>query len=273
MPRTKLITPEELVALAEKYMIDQRVDTIKIPALGRYIRESGHPEIADYTLRRCPELKEYIQRINEKSSEEALIKVATFSTLDVNVFLTNNNTLPKLRVALSERDAYYQRVAMAAGTLNTIYQKTTAENEDLKIKMESLEAEVQTAHHQIEQLKTALSDIKVLQSENKQLRSLISKYVYPEAANSLLHKEGLVSIDSSITDSDKLKEVVMTAETDIEMFTKGTCEQEPSSKIQSIRNSVVADLLTDLDGASDIATISDNYGMVQQPIGEGDLPF
>ena len=240
MPRNKLIDTETLLKMIDKYMIDMNVDHISIPDFGRYLRSNGYPDVQDYIIRRDNGLRDYINTINTAASDDALITVATYITLDTKRFIEENNSIEKLMAALSERDNYYRRVAASAGILNKQALASREKVKSLEAKASELQSELQLAQQQISQLKDIANQMKTLQNENKALRKIIEDVVYPSAATALLNDAG-ISTTGEIVDQDKIDQLTIHADSNIyDVIKHKTVENDNNN--YAYRNSVVSDL-------------------------------
>lgn len=219
MARTKKITTEQLIGLIDNYAFDYPREKIKIPALSNYICKKGF-DVAAYLIRRDGVAREYIDKLNAQDNNEMQRNVVTYHQLDLEKFISTNGTREKMKTALAQRDTYYASIASCAA-------KAFAENKDLK-------ASIEYYRKANEELKTKLEE-KAQKTENKAIRKreavirglkkLLDDYVYPEVANQLLVKEGLLQTVSEIIDKESLAAITVKPSTDISAVSFQTVEE------------------------------------------------
>lgn len=205
MGRNKKVDPLLLVELVEEYHKDHPNKKIKYADFGRYARSKGI-KIEDYLLRRYPEVKALVTIYNNE--ETPFQKVVAYHTQDVDAFLAKNQSTPKLKAALIEREQHYKTVAEAATSI-------FAEND----KLEKKNTELQNA---VKELTEKLySQTEMLKEKDRmliKLKRILNDYVYPEIANALLQQEGVLDVVSDTIDEDSLEKHTISADTDISEY-------------------------------------------------------
>lgn len=205
MGRNKKVNPSLLVELLEKYHLEFPNKKIKYAAFGRYVRSKGIA-IEDYLLRRYPEITELVEMINSEDSPSQM--VASYLTLDVDLFLAKNSSKAKLKAALIQRDQYYKAMADAAASINATNDTLEKKNNELQIKINELTEE--------------LTDIKAIFNEKEKmivkLKRILNDYVYPEIANALLQQEGVLNVVADVIDGESLEKHKISADTDISAY-------------------------------------------------------
>ena len=83
-------------------------------------------------------------------------------------------------------------------------------------KLEKLQTEQLEVIDRITNFKRILNELK---TENKQLYDIITTYVYPEIANEVLKKDGLLKNTGNIIDSKVLEKNIITPKTKIQAKT------------------------------------------------------
>lgn len=183
--KKKTYDVEEVLKLIDSYMIETGAEKITIPEFGHYLRAKGY-KIQDHTIRREKKWREYMDRINEKDEEKRIKTVAAYQTIDAAAFIRLNNTPEKMIEALNRLDRYYYEVSTSAAY---IFQ----ENKTLKKEKQ--------AHFRSEQkAENKEKDARIRELEKKidKLRAVIDTYVYPEIANEILYREGLLEKKKNI---------------------------------------------------------------------------
>ncbi len=210
----KAITNEELIHLVDEYHFDHPGQKIKIPAFGKYVREKGF-DVEDHTIRRYKDCRAYIDSLNNKTSETAENELVTYKTIDADAFIDANKNRSDLKRALIERDSYYSRVASNA--VNAIKEKQSMLKE-----IENLKNKISTLEYELEKAKAKYSgDLKLVET-NKMLKKILDEYVYPDIANIMLEKEGLVELEDTIVSKDKIN--IISANTNIKNITEQSSE-------------------------------------------------
>lgn len=210
MPRPKKISTEELIKYILEYSLAYPEEKITPPKVGKYLRNNKKIEIADYLIRRNTEAIEYMKSINNDSAEEIENMVSVFHPLDINSFLKTNSSREKLISAISARDQYYSKVARNAG-------KVFEENKSLKTTINTYKHEVKSLKESIKR-KEEKTESKIINKKNKEickLRRILSEYVYPDAANMLLAKEGILQVSSTLIDSQTMDGKIIHPDTEI----------------------------------------------------------
>lgn len=209
MSKIKTIKSEELIKLLDEYRLDNPGMKLTIPKFGAYIRNKGF-DIPDYTIRRDQPFREYFDAVNQESEEEVYNDVVTYKTMDVEAFLTKNNSKAKLKEALNLRDRYYANIAARAA--ESIKARKTAEE-----KVEQLEERVAELEDQLvnAQAKADNADIQKKDMAIAKLKAILDSYIYPDAANALLKKDGILEVINSVIADEVMDEKTIHADTEI----------------------------------------------------------
>ncbi len=209
--------PEVLLRIVERYYAEKKPSKKpKYSELGAYARSIGY-EINDFIFQRSKEVKDYINKKSSSDDEEALLSVAVYDTLDTDRFLAVNNTPQKLKNALQERDMYYHNVCISAGKL---FEKSKEVSEQLvkaREKNKALESEVASLS---EKLASYTSECKRLKASEQRLRGILETYIYPEIANELLKKEGLLKNTAGMIKEEAIENETITGKSDVDGLIK-----------------------------------------------------
>lgn len=220
MARRRLITDEELLKMLKNYIAnfcDGRSATVKIPEFGNYLRDNGYPKVQDYLIRRNTMIRKYLidQRKVESNSNRYIL--ATYRTLDVDLFLETNCSISSMKRALSELNVYYRSICEAATALNNESHTSIEKMEEYRTELTNIEKENLELSMRNKELKSLNKN---LQSLNKEYKTIIESYVYPEIANELLKEDGLINETQQIINSEILSETIITAQTPIKSDSK-----------------------------------------------------
>ncbi|MFC6254066.1 hypothetical protein ACFP1H_05650 [Secundilactobacillus hailunensis] len=219
MGRKKLISDTELLAKVEEFVVrqcDGDANRFRVPKFGDYLRQNGYPQIPDHLIRRRQIVSDRLTSLKQSTRTEDQAVVTSFKNLDVESFLEKNHSQVALKRSLVERDTYYKTVSDSAlrlvrkgkNLINTNEQQVD-QIADFKHKSEELNAQI--AEQQ--------ADIKSLNEENSKLRTIIADNVYPEIANELLKRAGLLKNTPDIIKPETMTQII-TADTPIKSGSK-----------------------------------------------------
>lgn len=237
MGRKVIIETDKLINLIDKYIIEECSGTpskLKIPALADYVRRNGYPKLNDNIIRRNDEARKYINSLKETEEIKFNNIAITYHTLNVDKFLETNSSKNSLKTALIERDNYYRNIAMATTFYKDLSSKHEKKIAELETIIKELQLKLDTTYLQqlntLDKVDTIKKSSKELEIENKLLHDIIDTYVYPEIANELLKKSGLLKNTGNFIDVKKLEKEIVS----------------PSTKIQA-KNKVIQGLFNSLD--------------------------
>ena len=214
MPRKVKIESETLISLIDQFYAERcegQPDRLKIPQIGAYIRSKGY-DVADYLIRRNEDAKAYIEKLQKTTEEIHVHTVAVYRDLDIENFLMKNNTKEKLRIAIRERENYYREITHSASYSFKENKRLERQISDLKSRITELEDQLAKATAQNEAFESQNRHYKI---ENQKLHEIIDTYVYPEIANELLKRDGLLKNTAEVVAPESLEKQLVTAETDI----------------------------------------------------------
>jgi len=214
MARKKMIETDTLLGLIDEFYIlkcDREASLLKIPAIGEYIRSKGYT-VQDYLLRRNDDVRNYIDKLHTTSEETHIKTVSVYRDIDIDAFLQKNCTTSKLKKALCERECYYREITDSAAHSFKENKRLEQENRELQKQNKELQLELE---EKSEACSTFASNNRLLTKENKALRNIIDTYVYPEIANELLKKSGLIHETASIVDKNLVDETIVSANTNV----------------------------------------------------------
>lgn len=214
MARKKSIETDTLISLIDQFYVEKcnsNATRLKIPEIGKYVRSNGY-DAADYVIRRDQKARSHIKHLQEATEEIHIHTVAVYRDMDIDAFLQKNNTEEKLKKALKERENYYREVTHSASYCFKEYKNMRQQLQELRKHI----AEMETALEN-EKRDNSENDItnERLRKENKILHEIIDTYVYPEIANELLKKQGVIKNTAEIISTDHFDEHIVSADTDI----------------------------------------------------------
>lgn len=229
MGRKKEIEDSELIKMIDTFFREEctlNPNKLTLPAITAYVNRNGHPNYRVESLRRTPVARDYIDSLIASNKETNQRLISAFKTLDTEAFLSANKTRSSLVKALTTLDMYYKSIAEAATKISKRNAELEKENESLKQEKQTLNQASIDSSDSINILKNELTQLK---KENKKLRSLLKEYLYPEIANDILAKEGLLKKEKSMIDKSVLQTNLINADTSINNI-------NPDIKSNVIRN-------------------------------------
>lgn len=209
MGRKRKIETDEMLSFVDQYRMEYPDEKITPPKLGRYIRNQGR-DIPDHLIRRDGLVTRYIEEKNQGSINIALQTVSSYKTIDVDCFLDKNRTQSRLKKALMERDRYYNNVAQSAAKIFKQYKSVVEELESEKQKTARLEM-LYSDLQQKKQKKSEATTNKTIHALSK----IIKTHIYPEIANELLRKAGLIDFSGDRVFPDSVLEETVDVQTDV----------------------------------------------------------
>ena len=209
MARQKTLQDDELIRLLDEYRLDNPGVKIKLPKFGEYVRSKGYP-VQDYTIRRSVGFREYLEKINRGTEEELCSDLVTYKTLDADALLDSHRTRDSLREAINVRDRYYARIA--ANAADAIGARKAAEKRAAELELRVAELEAQLANVQAQ---ADRADIRQKNEVIARLKRLLDSYIYPDAANAILEREGILEVVSSVVPAEQMQKHTITADTEI----------------------------------------------------------
>ena len=212
MPKQKSIEDNELIRLLDEYRLNNPNIKVTIPAFGKYIRSRGY-DVQDHTIRRRTGFREYLETVNQGSEEVIYSDLVTYQTLDVDVFLSEHRTRESLKEALMVRDRYYARIAAHAAEAISARKKAEKRVQELEVHRSELEE-----HWSEVQRKAVNAEFKQKEQAIVKMKKLLDDYIYPDAANAILQREGILEVVSSVVPQEQMEKHIIEADSEIGTF-------------------------------------------------------
>ena len=212
MGRNKTISSEILLGLYNEYVNEYPGLKYKASKFGSFVRKHGY-DVPDYTVRRDKALREAVKSREKMDDGELYGELVTYSPLDVEEFIKHNNDHGKLAKAISARDRYYSKIAAMAA-------KVLDEKNELKSEMAEMEGKIADLKERLAKAesKADKESCRKKDATISKLRNLLKSYVYPDVANAMLQKEGVLKLANGIIPYEDIEERVIQADTDIAEF-------------------------------------------------------
>lgn len=212
MPKQKSIEDNELIRLLDEYRLNNPNIKVTIPAFGKYIRSRGY-DVQDHTIRRRTGFHEYLETVNQGSEEVIYSDLVTYQTLDVDVFLSEHRTRESLKEALIVWDRYYARIAAHAAEAISARKKAEKRVQELEVHCSELEE-----HWSEVQRKAVNAEFKQKEQAIVKMKKLLDDYIYPDAANAILQREGILEVVSSVVPQEQVEKHMIGADTEMGPF-------------------------------------------------------
>ena len=206
MARRKTVENDVLVSLIDQFFEENRIaGKVNLTKVAEYVRAHGYPDYAVESLRRNEVARTHINTIlnvSELLSEQ----VITYKTLDVEEFLTTHPTRTSMRSALAALDGYYHAISDQAAKTGKKYNLLLRDIQVLRNEKDAAE----------KNLDILSEEVRCLKEQNKKLAEIIKNYVYPDIANDLLAKEGVIPGMEARLDQAKLDNQIIRGDTEIQ---------------------------------------------------------
>lgn len=214
MPRKKTYNTEEIISLINDYSNHNPGIKLSITKLGTFIRSKGY-DIQDHTLRRDIKIKEYIESVNAEEDNAVLNDLLAFKTLDIDAFLRKNNSMLKLKEALMTRERYYENIAAKAIQAIKSKRSLTDTIDKLEIQINELNSTIESLEEQLNDLSKNSDELKKKNDLIVKLRNILNDYIYPDVANAILKKEGILEVVNNIVPDNIIEANIIHANTTI----------------------------------------------------------
>ncbi len=215
MGRRKVITTENLIEQAEKYILEccaGNVMKFKIAQFSRYLIANGMP-VNEPVIRRNIEFMNYISE--KKNAKKSIAqKNVVFEMMDIDELLNSGRGIESLRRTLLNRENYYKsvyesfvQISKQSKEIEKASLETMNENEDLKREMEKMKKELNL-------VKTKLAETLALLKDYK---SQITDFVYPAIAAEIIKliEPAIPGQQDGIIMTDAVESKVVDANTDL----------------------------------------------------------
>lgn len=191
---------------------DGKVEAFKIPAFGNYLRSNGYPMVTDRLIRRNSDLAEKIKQLKSASKISDQYIIATFKTIDAKQFIEKNQTKQAMKSSLTKLNSYYYSIYESANRINERAEKAIEHDNRISVQWEELKKKSELDCIKIKELQEELKELK---RREKKYKSIIDTYVYPEIANELLVKDGLLKKSLDTIKEDSLTSEIVSSTTTI----------------------------------------------------------
>lgn len=215
MGRKAKIETDILIQLANKFFTEEcarNPKMLKIPKFGEYIRQHGY-DVEDYLLRRNEQLRSHLATLQSNQESDLYQNLITFRNLDVDAFILKNTTPDAMKRSLIALDLSYQKAISSAMHFTEKYKNLEEEYTALSKKYGTLKTSYEDCQQQLDTEKATHKELEVQLSKYK---AIIENYVYPEIANELLKKDGLIKDTAHIVNQDIVQQTLITGDTDIQ---------------------------------------------------------
>ncbi len=198
----------------------------------------------------------------EKQSEKAKIylkKKEELKTLDVNVFLLENQRIREQMAAAEEK------YNIAAGDL----EQTTEKYEGIKQEYEQIQTEIESLDERIEQARTSLTDTSVLRGKLEGEINVLKEQIHSAKGNEEHFQTRLKAVQGEIDEKNVDKDGILAdkKEIDIQVQELSTARDEVKAalqavqeKIEELNNNIEAGKNTIIDALNQRATIKSKMG-------------
>ena len=162
--------------------------------LASYVSEKTGETITSDSVRRYKEVREYKNEIEENSIfNDQGASVFVFRSLDIDAFIYEAKSIGEMRIALLNRDRYYQSIVENAAKIAEEAKEIKKENAKLKQNVIELQKETETLTEALsESTEKQKKEVKSLEAQVKKLKNIVETYVNEAIAMELLKETGLL---------------------------------------------------------------------------------
>jgi len=210
MARPRKITNEQMIAIVDTYYhthCDGNEKLLKCSLIAKFAQELGF-DVKEYDFARNMEVREHIERwkVFAETTKEVYgrkYKPTAYKSLDVDAFLRTNGNPAKLADALRELDGSWMHIYES-------YEEVTRQNWVLIHEKAKRKKLLREKDEDIDRLNSGISEFitenNKLSIENRYLRKMLRKYLYPALADEILKNENdppptnTLATDIAITD-------------------------------------------------------------------------
>ena len=183
--------------------------------VAEYITQKTKVEIKEHSVRRCPEVREYLATLKENSEGDILKNLIFFKSLDIDSFLEQNNNIFALKLALSERDKYYSLICSSASKVADRFLHLAEENRKLKEECEGFQEKISELGTYNRQSNKEIRELRRLVNK---MRDILEENINAPVAVELLKEIGFFKGNTPevfVLKEDALEQFVLSAETSI----------------------------------------------------------
>jgi hypothetical protein len=197
MARPKKAESSDMLRVVDSfYETHGNASKLKYKALETYAISLGI-DAKEYDFRRDDAVKRRIDELTQL--RDTLWLSLAYKTLDADALIYANPTRASLKAALTELDRGWREVFERAV-------KISSENTALLSKNHSVARDADVLRTDIDSLKDTIAELKKqsadLLTENRYLKSALESWLYPDIANEILRREGVLDdTKSNIIDS------------------------------------------------------------------------
>ena len=198
MARKRSIEAGLLVKLAIVFLNTEckgNVSKLTYAAIAKFASKHTGMEIKEYVVRRCPEIVNYVYSAKENLANDELKDLVVYQTLDLDSFLSKNNSLQALKTALSQRDQYYEKICSRA--VKVLEQAMELKKENATLSEERNKLQVKTTELEVK-YKQEHKEKAYFEKVFKKMKDILYANVYPNIADELLREEGLLQGEGGV---------------------------------------------------------------------------
>lgn len=216
MPKRKPIDDDVMLQILKQYYTEacnSNARFINMREASLYINTHGYPEYSYESLRKNHVAQGYFRTITEAKKSEDFMVLATYSTLNVEEFMKENNTEEKMVTALTKLDSYYYKAAKSGIKIYERNRILLNEKASLTKKLNQETSRNKKLSTRIEELKKSNDN---LLEENEALKKYLDEVLYDGAAKKILSESHVHIQNNSINvESEILDKMIITSDIDI----------------------------------------------------------
>jgi len=187
MARPKKANSTDMLRIVDSfYETHGDASRLRFTLLEEYAASLGI-SIKEYDFRRDESVKKRIDEI--KSLQKTAGLSLAYKTLDADALIRTNPTRESLKNALIDLDGNWRAVYERAAKLSAENSILLSENYSIKRDAEALRSEIALLNENANDLRRESVN---LLAENRYLKSALERWLYPDVANEILKREGVL---------------------------------------------------------------------------------
>lgn len=182
MARPFKITDEQLITLIEEYRREYPKKKIRYRDIEAYALAKGYEGVKVDNFKKRKVITDLIKKLNEDTAENHIVRILTYSPLDINKIFAEHTSMARIKQILNDREQYLAQIVASATFINEEYKKLESYNASLK-------ANLKEAKEELAKLTLRAETLAQKDREIEFLKQIINENLYPEVANTLLNKD------------------------------------------------------------------------------------
>lgn len=204
MGRPRKACSDELVKIVNSYYENNgNPADLKYSLIAKYAVRLG-VNVKEYDFRRDENVKKRIEELKKMVSVKG-VGLVVYKSMDIEAMLYKNNTREKLLSALIEINDSWKRIYDKIAEVTKSNSILISELHSERKKAKKLIDEKELLEKEVREAKTAINK---LLEENRYLKRMIKKHLYPSLANELLKEDKVIDFYHTDVNAEAMENMV-----------------------------------------------------------------